>query len=147
MVLMLTEDPSKMLQSLYDQAAEGCLLGVSVWGDRSLNQMHTLLADIAEETGVPAPKTRQNCHLFNKADLLAEKIGWKLQFKWNEVSVFPPYLKECLEQYITGATANMSHLSEEQRKWVYEEFKKRVQAHMDVHNPLHFPAQLFVFQK
>lgn len=37
MVLMLTETPEKMLKSLYDQAEEGCLLGVAVWGRRELN--------------------------------------------------------------------------------------------------------------
>jgi len=26
-----------MLQSLYDQAEEGCLLGVTVWGDKNKN--------------------------------------------------------------------------------------------------------------
>lgn len=36
-VLMITEDPEKMLRNLYDQAASGCLLGVSVWGDREKN--------------------------------------------------------------------------------------------------------------
>jgi len=37
MVLMLTEDPKKMLNSLYQQAEEGCLLGLSVWGNKDLN--------------------------------------------------------------------------------------------------------------
>ena len=32
LVLMLTEDPKKMLKSLYDQAEEGCLFGVTIWG-------------------------------------------------------------------------------------------------------------------
>lgn len=37
MVLMLTEDPLKMLTSFYEQAEEGCILGLSVWGDKHLN--------------------------------------------------------------------------------------------------------------
>ena len=34
MVLMLTEDPEKMLNNLWNEAEEGCLLGVTIWGNR-----------------------------------------------------------------------------------------------------------------
>jgi len=31
---MLTPDGEKMLKNLYDHAASGCLLGVTVWGSK-----------------------------------------------------------------------------------------------------------------
>jgi hypothetical protein len=41
MVLMLTTNALKMLKNLYEQAGEGCLLGVSVWGDKQYNTIHS----------------------------------------------------------------------------------------------------------
>lgn len=38
-VLMLTEDASKMLKNLYSEAESGCLLGISVWGDKNNNNL------------------------------------------------------------------------------------------------------------
>lgn len=52
MVLMLTENPSKMLKTLYDQSEEGCFLGVSVWGKRELNLIHYELDKVVEELKV-----------------------------------------------------------------------------------------------
>ena len=34
-VLMLTEDASKMLSNLWNEAEKGCLLGVAVWGEKA----------------------------------------------------------------------------------------------------------------
>lgn len=41
MVMMLTEDPSRMLQAFYDQAEAGCLLGVSILGNPAINYVNT----------------------------------------------------------------------------------------------------------
>ena len=40
MVLMLTEDPEKMLNTFNKEAEVGCLLGVTVWGKKELNKFH-----------------------------------------------------------------------------------------------------------
>jgi hypothetical protein len=34
---MLTEDAEKMLKNLHNEAEKGCLLGVSVWGNKDQN--------------------------------------------------------------------------------------------------------------
>jgi len=36
---MLTTDPKVMLQNLYEHAEEGCLLGLTVWGDKNKNPL------------------------------------------------------------------------------------------------------------
>lgn len=42
LVLQTTPDPKKMMTSLREVSEEGCLLGVSIWGDRSQNNFFTL---------------------------------------------------------------------------------------------------------
>jgi 2-polyprenyl-3-methyl-5-hydroxy-6-metoxy-1,4-benzoquinol methylase len=44
-VLMLTENAEKMLRNLHNEAKEGCLLGVSVWGSKQSNYMLTSTAE------------------------------------------------------------------------------------------------------
>jgi hypothetical protein len=34
---MLTKDPRKMLNNLWEHAEENCLLGLTVWGDKKKN--------------------------------------------------------------------------------------------------------------
>lgn len=82
MVMMLTEDPSRMLQAFYDQAEAGCLLGLSVWGNREHNLMHNTLDQVLSKFGIEPSKTRSNFHLYNRVSSLAEPIGWKLQATW-----------------------------------------------------------------
>ena len=52
MVMMLTPNPENMLKNLYNEAASGCLLGVSVWGDKSLNLIHPVLEAAVVENGI-----------------------------------------------------------------------------------------------
>jgi hypothetical protein len=40
---MITEDPFKMLKNFYEMADEGCLLGVTVWGDKTLSNLIPVL--------------------------------------------------------------------------------------------------------
>ena len=55
-VLMLTADPEKMLRNLHDLADEGCLMGVSVWGDKAKNNFFTAIGEAISETGYQPPK-------------------------------------------------------------------------------------------
>ena len=32
---MITENAEKMLKNLYSEAKSGCLMGITVWGDRT----------------------------------------------------------------------------------------------------------------
>lgn len=43
MVMMLTENADKMLANFYNEAKSGCLLGVSVWGDKARTYKYSLL--------------------------------------------------------------------------------------------------------
>lgn len=63
---MLTQDPKKMLKNLYESAEEGCLLGLTVWGDRNKNNVFSLVEDISKENGVTPPNARSNFFLYEK---------------------------------------------------------------------------------
>jgi len=39
---MLTSDGEKMLKNLYDHAEKGCLLGVTVWGNKEENNFQMM---------------------------------------------------------------------------------------------------------
>ena len=79
-----------MLSSLYEQAEEGCQLGISVWGERALNDFYPIILEIAASTGVlPPVASRSPFHLYNKTDEIAEKVGWKVKLKWDQVNMFP----------------------------------------------------------
>lgn len=45
LVLMLTEDPVKMMKNLHGMAEEGCLLGVTIWGDKAQSNLLTILKE------------------------------------------------------------------------------------------------------
>lgn len=52
---MLTADAEKMLRNLYDCAAPGCLMGVSVWGDKNKNNLMTSIRSSIIEAGIELP--------------------------------------------------------------------------------------------
>ena len=43
LVLMATENPAKMMKSLNASASEGCLLGVTVWGDQTNSNLLSIM--------------------------------------------------------------------------------------------------------
>jgi hypothetical protein len=68
---MITEDPKKMLENLASVASEGCLLGVTVWGDKKLSNFMTLTTQAMKHLGLPVPSIRENFHLYNNLEPLA----------------------------------------------------------------------------
>lgn len=60
-----------MLQSLYDQAEEGCLLGVTVWGDKNKNNYLDSVRISILESGFELPNARSNFHLYKKVGKIA----------------------------------------------------------------------------
>ena len=66
LVLQITENPRNMLQNLYELAEPGCLLGVSVWGEKSQHNFLTLKDEALNHLGRPLPEVRSNFHLHNK---------------------------------------------------------------------------------
>jgi hypothetical protein len=39
---MITANPVKMMKNLHSLAAEGCLMGVTIWGDKNLSNFLTI---------------------------------------------------------------------------------------------------------
>ncbi len=42
---MLTTDPGKMLRNLWDLAEDGCLMGLTVWGDKNKQNLFSFVED------------------------------------------------------------------------------------------------------
>ena len=43
---MLTTDPKKMLENLWNSAEQGCLLGLTVWGKKEDTNIFSLVEDL-----------------------------------------------------------------------------------------------------
>ena len=71
LVLMIAENPQKMLRSLHAMSEEGCLLGLTVWGDKAKSNFMTLPESYKLEKGIPLPNMRENFHLFNRLGEIA----------------------------------------------------------------------------
>lgn len=52
LVLMLTEDPIKMMNNFGDMAEEGCLLGLTIWGDKEESNFFAIMPKALEEFGI-----------------------------------------------------------------------------------------------
>ena len=78
-----------MLKNLYNEAEEGCLMGVCVWGNPATNHVHPEMKNSIVELGFEPPKSRTNFHLYNKVGELAEKTGWEVVVSWDQTSSFP----------------------------------------------------------
>lgn len=102
LVLMITENPQKMLRSLHAMSEEGCLLGLTVWGDKTKSNFMTLPEKYKLEKGIPLPNMRENFHLFNRLDEIASETGWELVIQWEQNAPFNAYdFNEDLRTMIT----------------------------------------------
>ena len=147
MVLMLTEDPEKMLSSFHKEAEAGCLLGVTVWGKKELNKFHVELANSVKELGFPAANIRSNFHLYQKVGELAEKAGWEVLVSWDQVASLPFLCVEAIEVNAEFATSNMKGLSEDQKKAVKEHYLAKMKEAFARKEGLVMPAELYVLLK
>jgi hypothetical protein len=106
---MLTEDPYEMMATFHKQAAEGCLLGVTVTGDTTIpNYFLELPNRIRRRKGLPVKeqKSIKNHVLYDKLEELGEKTGWKLLVSWDQQMPYPFYevegkLSKILEEWQT----------------------------------------------
>ena len=73
---MLTTDPAVMLNNLYESAQDGCLLGLTVWGDPKKNPVFSYGMKLMKEAGLNDPKGRSNFFLYNEIQNLADSCGW-----------------------------------------------------------------------
>lgn len=71
-----------MLTNLHKEAEKGCLLGVSVWGNKDNNNLMTSIRESYLEANVELPEERSNFHLYKKVPALSEKCGWETVLNW-----------------------------------------------------------------
>lgn len=90
--MMLTESADNMLANFYKHAKPGCLLGVSVWGDKARSTKFSVLEQAMKENGIDTSKVRSEFHLYKLLGEKAIKAGWKVLLQWDQTSVFP-YLR------------------------------------------------------
>lgn len=86
---MITEDPLKMLTNLGKQSTKGCLFGLSVWGNKDLNNLMGGIRDSILESGFELPPERSNFHLYRKVGKIAEQAGWEVVLNWEQNALFP----------------------------------------------------------
>ena len=108
---MLTENAEKMLLSLHAQAAEGCLLGAAIWGDKEKNNIQTLFPKCVKELGFELPKVRPKFYLYDKIEDLASKTGWELILTWDQVCSFPFMDVDGIKKYGRTSVNSMSSLN------------------------------------
>ena len=66
LVLMLTEDPVKMMKNFHSMADEGCLLGLTIWGDRNQSNFMTIRPEALKANNREIPNARSPFHLYGK---------------------------------------------------------------------------------
>lgn len=63
LVLMLTDDPRKMLRSLHQTAAPGARLGATIWGEKAKSNFVSMLGRALKDLSLPPPKDRSPFYL------------------------------------------------------------------------------------
>ena len=66
-MLIMSEDPVAILRNLYEVSTEGCILGVTIWGDKEKNNFLRLFDDAVEALGGPPnPEKHAMFGMYNK---------------------------------------------------------------------------------
>lgn len=129
-----------MLKNLSELAAPGCLLGVTVWGQKSLSNFLTLKDQALEHLGRPIPDVRSNFHLYNRIEEVAAGSGWEVVIQWEQNAPYAYFeMNETLKELNDASSGNDPDIVAFTEKKINETFKeKRI---------LNFPAQLAVLRK
>lgn len=140
LVIMATEDPSKMMKNFHSMAAEGCLLGVTIWGDQAKSNFFKLLPEAFKAAGVPRANVRSPAHLYGKLPELAEQTGWEIVVEWEQNAPFPQ----------TSVNEDMLNIIKFQTKGnqsVIDHFVGKINAEFAAKKALNFPCQLAILRK
>lgn len=136
----MVEDPVKTLENLGSLADEGCLLGMTIWGDQAQSNLITLAGRGANELGLPTPNVRSNFHLFNRIQEIADQSGWELVIQWEQNAPFPFYEhNENLKTLSKDFSGNREILTNYISKKIDETFAEK--------KTLNFPTQMAVLRK
>jgi hypothetical protein len=140
LVLMATQDPLKMMSSLHQMAGEGCLLGVTVWGDQQHSNLLTIMAEAMAANNMPIPNERPHSHLFNKLQQLGDDSGWELLLQWEQNAPFhfislSQEFKDVIAYWCRG------------KQPLIDFYFGRVQEILKTKKSLNFPAQCAIFRK
>lgn len=144
LVLMTTINAQKMMNSMHEVADEGCLLGVSVWGDKKSSNFMNLPMEVKGEVkgiqGKPASSVRDDFHLYNRLESLGKETGWDLVVQWEQNC--PMNSIECNPEL----SAIIKSISEHDAT-VSEYVEKRVKETFNSKRVLNFPVQMAIFRK
>ena len=77
-----------MLSNLWNEAEEGCLLGVAVWREAAKLNPVTLFFKCIEELGLKTQEVRRIEYLFDKVEGMGAKTGWELVVNWDQEASF-----------------------------------------------------------
>ena len=78
-----------MMKNLHYLAAEGCMLGVTIWGDQTKSNFLTIPDEAMKAHGIELPAKRTNFHLYNKLEELGAQSGWEVILQWEQNAPFP----------------------------------------------------------
>lgn len=137
---MITEDPLKMLKNLHELAAPGCLMGVTIWGEKSKSNLLTLSEKATEVLGLPPIPYRSNFHLYGKIPELAEASGWEVVILWEQNAPFHHFSSD--EQLLRM----MENWAKKDPK-VFEYHVQQVKETFSKKQNLNFPVQMAVLRK
>jgi hypothetical protein len=86
---MLTNDPKKMLKNLWESAEDGCLLGLTIWGDKAKNNFFGHFYDFSAKHGLIPTGGRTNFYLYPLIEDLVNECGWDKVIGWEQNGMFP----------------------------------------------------------
>lgn len=140
LVLMNTNDAHKMMQSMHEMADEGCLLGVSVWGDKKMSNFMNLPMEAKISLGKPVANVRDNFYLYNKLEQLGKETGWEMMVQWEQSS---PLNSIENNAELTNVIKSVSELDASVMSYV----EKKVKETFGSRKVLNFPVQMAIFRK
>jgi hypothetical protein len=113
LVLMLTDDPKKMLKSLHQTSAPGARLGaaIAIWGDKTKSNFVSMFGRALRDLNLPMPKEDLLSILTKLYDQVVDECGWEVEFKWEQNAPFPFSQADDLEDYLNYQKKTMKDYS------------------------------------
>ena len=78
LMLNVSTQPVKVLQHMYEVSAPGCILGISVWGNKANSTFLVLFEKAREHFGIEEDPEPSPFRLYNKLEGIANEVGWEM---------------------------------------------------------------------